>query len=382
MWRTTPRQRSDRRLRLVVAGVAALGAGSIAVTLGDLLGAIGDPVPAPGWPGLGVYLLLLAGSGYVSVRVRVRSTWHVVTWTDTVILVGLVALPTGWVVLATATGILLTRLAKRSRPIKTAFAVGKESTVALAGGLVLAGLPGGLDGLTWTAVAWLVAAFAVMTVVDQLLAIPVLALASGTTFADRFRAHPDMWQLALVGRLGVALLAVLVLAERPQLVYALPLLVLLGHLWHEQWVRTREERQAWQRFAVATEAFADRGLDRSDRGLDRLLRHAVTSAAGLFSAEVCEVELDGLALARLVRGSGEAITYDGDAADAPPDPERRCVQQVALHGGPGQPELGALRLRFREQVRLCEREQAMLASYATALETAIRGVVAQPVGER
>ena len=36
---------------------------------------------------------------------------------------------------------------------------------------------------------------------------------------------------------------------------ALPLLALIGHLWHERWVRAREERQAWQNLAEATATF-------------------------------------------------------------------------------------------------------------------------------
>lgn len=205
-----------------------------------------------------------------------------------------------------------------------------------------------------------------MTVVDELLAIPVIAFASRTRVRDRFRANWDVRLVMAAGRFAVAVLAILALQAVQTLIYALPLFVLMGHLWHERWVRTREERDAWQNLAAATEAFT--GVD-----LDVVLRASVTRGAKLFSADLIEVEVWLGLSERLVRGA-EEITYDGDPAEAPPD--NSGVYAVALHGYQGRRDIGALRLRFRNQIRISDREQAMVASYAAALDTAVRNAAA------
>ncbi|MGH3679497.1 MAG: diguanylate cyclase domain-containing protein, partial [Natronosporangium sp.] len=162
------------------------------------------------------------------------------------------------------------------------------------------------------------------------------------------------------------MLAVLVLQLNQTFVYALPLPVLIAYLWHERWVRTREEREAWRNLAAATEAFT--GTD-----LDVVLRESVIRGTKLFSADLLEVEVWLGMSQRLVRGA-ETISYDGDPAEAPPDSSG--VYAVALHGYQGRRDIGALRLRFRNQVKVSDREQAMVASYAAALDTAVRNAAA------
>jgi diguanylate cyclase (GGDEF)-like protein len=208
--------------------------------------------------------------------------------------------------------------------------------------------------------------------VDPLLTVPVVALSSRTRVVDRFKANWDIRLITAIGRLGVAILAVLTLNLEPRLIYAMPLLVLLGHLWHERWVRTREERQAWQHLAAATESFT--GVD-----MDVVLRSAVTKGVTLFSCDELEVEVWLGMGRRLVRG-GDEVTYDGDPDQAPADQSN--VYAVALHGYPGRRDIGALRLRFRQKVIMSEREEAMVASYAAALDTAVRNAAAyQQLGE-
>jgi diguanylate cyclase (GGDEF)-like protein len=250
-------------------------------------------------------------------------------------------------------------------PLKCLFGVAKESVVAFAGGYAL-GAVGFTAGVDVQGVAALAIAFAVMTIADELLTIPVIASASRTRAVDRFRANLDVRLVTAVGRFGVAVLAVLALQLNPTFIYALPLLVLLGHLWHERWVRAREERQAWQNLATATEAFT--GVD-----LDVVLRESVVRGAKLFPADELEVEVWLGLHRRMVRGS-EQITYDGDPDQAPPDGTN--VYAVALQGYPGRRDIGALRLRFRNQVKMSDREQAMVASYAAALDTAVRNAAA------
>lgn len=274
-------------------------------------------------------------------------------------------MPVSLVVIVTATGVALANIVRRRSPTKFAFGVAKESITAGVGGLILVGL--GFDGsLSTVDIASLALAFVSMTAIDELLTIPVIALASRTRLVDRFRMNWDIRLVSMVGRFVVAVLAILALQAVQTLIYALPLFVLLGHLWHERWVRTREEREAWQNLAAATEAFT--GVD-----LDVVLRAAVTRGAKLFSADLLEVEVWLGMSQRLVRGA-EQISYDGDPVDAPPDSS--SVYAVALHGYRGRRDIGVLRLRFRNQVKVSDREQAMVASYAAALDTAVRNAAA------
>ncbi len=359
MWPTTPPDRAPRRLAPLVATVTGLGAVAAAGSVAWLAGLFTPPPATPSWPALAAYLAVLTASDVLSVRVRIRSTIQGVDWTDAVMLVGLATLPVPWVVLAAGVAVLIAKSVRRVPPVKVVFGAAKNMVVALVGGLVLLAVPG------QAGLGWLVLAFVVLTLVDLLLVVPVLARASGTSVTERLRSNGDIRLVALAARLAVALAAVMVLERAPTLVYAVPLLVLLAHVWHEQWVRTREERRAWQELAAATASFAAADLD-------TLLRNAASAGIRLFSAERLEVELWLHRPRRMVRAGPAGPVFDGDPADAPPEPELPHAHQVPLHGCAAHPDIGVLRLRFRHRVRLSEREQAMLASYASALETAVR----------
>jgi diguanylate cyclase len=356
---------TDRRLHLLVGLVVFLGAVAIALSAvlvaRDILGGTVPPLPA-----VGTLTLAVAVGSHLVVLVRIRSSRHGVAWAEAAILLGLAILPVGWVVLATAVGVLTAKAVRRLPPLKLAFAVSKDSTTALLGGAVLLGLGATGSPQSPAALIPLALAFVVMTLADHLLANPVIALSSRTRVLDRFRANWDIRLVMTVGQFGVAALAILAMQAQPEMLYALPALVLLAHLWHERWVRTREERQAWQHLATATEAFS--GVD-----LDQVLHAAVTRGTTLFSADELEVETWLGMNRRLVRGA-DKISFDGDPAVAPHDDVN--VYAVALHGYQGRRDIGALRLRFRGEVRMSQREHAMLSSYAAALDTAIRNAAA------
>jgi diguanylate cyclase (GGDEF)-like protein len=365
-----PIDKADQRLYLLVGlvlfvGLAAIG-WSGAAALADLRDGPDGSVTAV----VSLVLLVAVGS-LLTVQVRVRSTVHGMAWADTAVVVGLAILPWPWVTVATAVGTAAANAVRRRPPLKFGFGVAKDSVSAFAGGLVLVGLgrPGPLEVADLPSLAL---AYVAMTLVDELLTIPVIALASRTPVIDRFRANWDIRLITMVGRFVVAILAVLALQLNPTLIYALPLLVLLAHLWQERWVRTREEREAWQNLAAATEAFT--GVD-----LDVVLRESVVRGAKLFSADAIEVEVWLGLNRRLVRGA-EEIAYDGDPEQAPSDGAN--VYAVALHGYEGRRDIGALRLRFRNRIKVSDREQAMVASYAAALDTAVRNAAAyQQLGE-
>ena len=357
---------TNQLLHRLVGLALCLGLGAVATSVAQILGGVGPAVERPTWTRLIAFVGLVVVAELVSVHVRIRSTRHGITWADAVILVGLVVLPAPWVVLATLVGIAAGKAVQRRLPVQVAFGAAKEAVTAFVGGLVLLAWGGG-DPVAAVAVLPLTLAFLAMTLVDALLAVPVIAAASRTRVRDRLLHNWDIQLFTLLGRFGVAMAAIAALALQPQFLYVLPLLILILHLWHERWVRTREERRAWQHLIGATESFT--GVD-----LDEVLRAAVTSGAKLFSADEIEVEVWLDDRRRLVRGDAHAICFDGDPDQAPSKPS--SVYAVALQGYQGERDIGALRLRFGNKIKISEREQAMLQTYAAALDTAVRNAAA------
>jgi diguanylate cyclase (GGDEF)-like protein len=356
--------KADQRLYLLVGLVVLLALAALALSVPSVVASLGR-ASTPSWPAVAAMVGLVLVGDFLDVKVRVRSTFHGMSWADAAVLVGLSMLPPSWMVLITAVAIATGQVLRRRSPAKFAFGVAKETTTAFVGGqvLILLGFTTPIDGRD---IGVLALAFLTMTLLDPLLTVPVIALSSRTRVLDRLRTNLDIRFAANAGRLVVAILAVLTLQLNQTFVYALPLLVLFAHLWHERWVREREEREAWQNLATATEAFT--GVD-----LDVVLRESVVRGNKLFSADELEVEVWLGLSRRLVRGADE-VSYDGEPEDAPADGAN--VYAVALHGYPGRRDIGALRLRFRSQVKMSEREQAMVASYAAALDTAVRNAAA------
>ncbi len=352
---------TDRRLTVLVSLVVFLGIVVVAASgVVALLGA----APSP-WA-VGALVLLVGVGDQLHVIVRIRSSQVGIAWVDVAVLTGMAVMSPEWVVLASVVGATVSKVIRRVRPSRLAFGVAKEAVTASIGGLVLSafGVAGSVTGPADLLPVAL--AFTAMTVVDDLLFFPVIAASTGTRAIDRYRENLDIRLFAVVIRMVVTLLAVMSIWMQPRMLYGLPVLVLLAHLWHERWVRTREERRAWQRLAIATETF--NAVD-----MDVVLEAAVTQGAALFSADELEVELWHTDQPRLVRG-GATVTYDGPPEKAPAD--TMSVYAVALHGYPGSRDIGALRLRFRGKVTMSAREQAMLSSYAAALETAVRNATA------
>ncbi|MGC4899625.1 putative bifunctional diguanylate cyclase/phosphodiesterase [Micromonospora echinospora] len=301
----------------------------------------------------------------IKTPVRIRSTTVAFAWVETAIVIGLAVAPASWLILATGIGVAcgsVTRLA----PIKTAFGVAKHTLVA--GGSTLVIL---LLGNAWPPreplqiVLLLGVVYLVAAVLDDLLAIPVIALASGTPIMRQFRTDLDLRIAGFAVRFLVAACTVLILRADPRLLLAVPALVLSLHLAYSTRIRSRTEQQAWQRLARATDA-----LNVVD--LDQVLTTAVTEASELFSADEIEIELrEG---GRTVRGNAAGIAYDGTSPQ-PSDIDGR-VMPVALEGHNRTDDLGVLRLRFAGPVELSEREQYTLRTFASALCTAVRNAQA------
>ncbi|HTF10226.1 MAG TPA: bifunctional diguanylate cyclase/phosphodiesterase [Asanoa sp.] len=322
---------------------------------------------------IGGLVVAAIASARVMLKVRVRSNSWGQSWTDIVVLIGLTVAPPPWVVLCTAVGVAISRLLGRVGTLKVLFGVAKETVWTSAGAAVLyaagADFRGGTPQFNATALAL---AFVALTVVDELLAHPVIALATHTPVRQQFRRYVDLRIGFGLARLIVALFIIWFLSinRDAQLLLVAPLLILTLHLWYSGRIRKRDERISWQRLASSAEAL-------NDVDLGRVLEVAVEWAPDLFSADGAEVELFNNP-PRLVRGAGGKIDTDGDG-EWPTD---AFVITTVLEGRAAKGPIGEFRLRFRGPVTLNEMENYKLRTFASALNTAIHNASAYTELER
>ncbi|MFG1845779.1 putative bifunctional diguanylate cyclase/phosphodiesterase [Micromonospora carbonacea] len=359
---TNRRTETDRRLQSLVGLVVVCASAALVVSTNQLL-AGGDPGNLALWAAL---VSLVAIGVTVKVRVRIRATNHDIAWTETAILIGLAVAPTPVVVLATALGIAITTWLDRKTTLKTLFGIGKNTLVAAVAGTVLhaAGWRTG-DDLLVHLVLPLSVAYLAAVVLDELVTLPVIAMATGERLRDLFREDWGLRAATAAARLLVIVGTVFILRADSRLLLAVPPPVLSLHLLYSNRVRTRTEQQAWQRLARTTDA-----LNVVD--LDKVLTTAVTQAAELFSADEVEISLRGTG--RTVRGSAGTLTYDGPTG--PGGPTEGSVISARLEGHDRTVDVGTLRLRFRGPVRFSEREQYTLRTFTSALCTAVRNAQA------
>ncbi|MBQ0891870.1 bifunctional diguanylate cyclase/phosphodiesterase [Micromonospora sp. U56] len=361
----TPQRRSDgtdRRLLPLVGLVVFLAA--VATIVSAVRLANDEPRVGPvTW----LALISLVAAGFtVKVRIRIRANNHDIAWTETAIVIGLTVAPTSTVVLATGCALVLVTTLARIPAIRAAFGIGKNMLVATAAGTMLhaSGWQVGEESVLATILP-LSLAYLAAVLLDELVALPVIAIASGERVQELFR---EDWELRLafaVGRLVVVLGTFLILRGDSRLLIAVPPLMLSLHLLYSNRVKARTEQQAWQRLARTTDA-----LNVVD--LEKVLTTAVTQAAELFSADEVEIELrDG---PRAVRGTRGGIGYDGPVGD--PSSVQGSAVSAPLEGHDGSADVGVLRLRFRGPVQLSEREQYTLRTFASALCTAVRNAQA------
>jgi diguanylate cyclase (GGDEF)-like protein len=204
--------------------------------------------------------------------------------------------------------------------------------------------------------------------VDTLTMTPVVALASRMPWRRVLAQDADMGAAVRVADFMVAAATVGLYVVDPLLLAATPLAVVVTYLTNRHRLHLREERRAWQRLAASTDAL-------STVGLDEIVPTAIRGAAGLFPDLEIEVQLRQDGTERIVRGSPKGVSYDGGPALAPAVSGRTI--DVRLESAPGADrEVGELRLRFRGEVRLSDREQHMLTTFAAGLSTAIRNASA------
>jgi diguanylate cyclase (GGDEF)-like protein len=357
---------TDQRLQPLL-GLVAVSAGVVAFL--SLLDTVHNP---PDWPTMAetiatttALVFMITTSATVKAPIRIRSTTHAITWTEAAVVIGVAVAPTSWMVLCTGLGVAVATRILHLPPVKAIFNVGKNMLLAAAAGtaLTLVGWPPEPNGLQHM-IGPLAAAYAVAALLDEAIGIPVIALASRTKIGHQFGSNWDLRLVGLAVRFVVAVCTVMIFRADIRLLIAVPPLALSLHLVYSTRVRSRAERQAWQRLAHTTDAL-------NIIHLDTVLHTAVVRAADLFSADEVEVKLH--ANQRMVRGNSETIVYDGVAE--PASTVNGSVIPMRMEGHDGT-EIGTIRLHFHGQIRLSEREQYTFRTFGSALCTAIRNASA------
>ncbi|GGM30259.1 hypothetical protein GCM10011608_13620 [Micromonospora sonchi] len=354
---------TDRQLRLLIGLVVVFASLAVFAALRLVLTS-SAPRSLNDYATLLTILFMIVVGTSVKARIRIRSTTHLISWNEMAIVIGVAVAPTSWVVLCTALGVAIASV--RLSPVKVAFGVGKNVLVAWAAGSTLALLDWSWPAADLLGMAvGLALAYLAAALVDDLLAIPVIALASGTRISQQFRSNLDLRIGGFCVRFVVALSTLLLLEIDIRLLLAVPPLVLSLHLAYSGRIRQRTEQQAWQRLAQTTDAL-------NVVELEEVLTTAVTRAAELFSADEVEIELRDAG--RIVRGESNGNTYDVPVGE--PTSRPGTLVPVRLEGHDKSIDVGVLRLRFREPVQLNERERYTLHTFASALCTAVRNAQA------
>ncbi|GIH08936.1 hypothetical protein Rhe02_70030 [Rhizocola hellebori] len=307
-------------------------------------------------------VMLVTVSSLTSVRVRVRSTMVGTSWTEVAILVSVVVVPEPFAVASVFAGSLITKLIRRTQPMKVAFGAAKDTITSFCAAMVLAatGMP---DIKAPRDLIPYALAFLAIMVADDLISIPVVALATRTSIREIFSSDLDIRLLFNLVRFAISVLALFVLQREPLLVIAIAPLALSLHLTYQGRTRARAERMAWQQLAESTDSF-------NSVHMETVLNTAVNKGSRLFSADQIEVEtwVDGANL--VIRGNSKEIAYLGPPDRKGYDPTTTAIVPLIVDADGSR--IGELRLRFRAPVKLSEREQFTLRAFAGALCTAIR----------
>jgi diguanylate cyclase (GGDEF)-like protein len=343
-------------------------------------GAVDTAATAPDGPPpvavlLGITAAIAVGS-LTSWRIRILTHGRGISWPEVGMLVGLIVIPPAWVILCTCVAITVAKVLAHYTRQKAVFGVAKEVLVATAASVVftvmnvqpLAVKPSLHAGT-------LAVATLAMWLVDETLMARVLALAMRTDIRKLLRDDFDLRVLGVAARYVATLLVVAILSvggDSRLLVLVAPL-VLCVHLWQTAQARNRQELKAWQRLAETTDAL-------NVVELGAVLTSAVTRASKLFSVEEAEIELHGDAGTRLIRGTADEVTYDGDIARAPSRAGAVIATELAGHDGTN--PIGVLRLRLHSSVTFTGQEKFKFKTFASAVYTAIRNALAYAELER
>jgi diguanylate cyclase (GGDEF)-like protein len=320
--------------------------------------------PLGGWPAMAAVVVLMTGSRVAVLRLRLGSERTLFDWSEAALVVGLVLVGGPSLVLAALLGVTAAAVWQRLSLPKILFNVA-AAVLSTALATWIAHTLGGpdLDPLTPVGAVAVVTAVAVSPLLHDLAVSAAIGQSQGQSTISVYRDGMSTRLLTLVGNVAVGFGAILLVGVNPVLLVLCPPVLWLLHQGYLGRFRAHSERRAWQQLAAATKS-----LNRLDES--EVVDAAVAGAVALFSAEVVEVELvNGPASRRITRGNSQGDLWRGS-----PGGEVRAeptVFSIALVDGGGAP-IGELRLCFRGEVTLREREELALSAFADSLAAALR----------
>jgi diguanylate cyclase (GGDEF)-like protein len=360
---------SSRRLKITVGAVIVVGAVFLVAAAAR---AFTNPMPPNvGWYDVAIAVVTVTTCARAMLIIRIGVKQYGQSLTDIAILLGLMLLPGSWMVIAVAMGVTVAKILARVPANRIAFNAAKDViTVGLAAAVgAMFGLPMpyqvGAKSLPALAVVG-----AVIVTIDELLAIPVLALASGERIRDVFASGAIVRIGTAVLRIVLALCIGFLLGFDNRLAVVTPVIAVGWHFYFANRTQQRTERFSWQRLAQTADEIGS---------AEEAAVHdaAVRGAADMFNCDEVEIEVRLAGVEpRLIRGDSAGVTYDGPPIA--PTPGRSTVQVATLDTQDGSTagRAGELRLYFRKRVTFGEREHFTLRAYAATIGTALRKTAA------
>jgi diguanylate cyclase (GGDEF)-like protein len=350
-----------RRLRLLFAAVAVAAGCCLAVV------ATGMSAPGDAWWAIPLVVLLTAATRFAAVRLQLGSSAVSADWGEAVLIVAFVLLDPPWVVLAVGAGVAVGFFVLRLDPVKLAFNVAVHVVAASVASIALIAVSGPRPnpfGAAGTTGAIALAVVAVVSVLTSEIACGA-AVAFSRATPVRAVVLDGVWVklLGLGVNLGVGFGVLAVAHYNTLVLFVLPPVLWLLFEGFAGRARAAVERRTWRRLAATT-----KGLNQLDP--HAAIRSAVKDTAALFDADTVEIEWRDPAGRRiLTRGNAGGSLWEGNPGIFRPEPS---VHTEPLGDGTDGVEPGELRLCFRSNVRLYQREQLALRTLAEALSSALR----------
>ena len=384
---------SDRRLHLLVAGVVA--AGVFALGLGLLDPAFPGQPPA-GWK-IALAIVAFCVGDVAAIHLRFGHDQHSFTLSETAVVLGLALLPSPWARFLAVLCVATAHLAARRPVVKVLFnAFGFAVGMALArvGYNAVSTHVGHLGDVGhWAALA---AGAFVFFVWNGITVSAAVAVSQGLRIRTVYLKGFMLNGVVFLGNTGLGIGMIAAATTRRDLLLVLPLCVPLLFLCYRGYLRALEERDTWELLQDASREFI--GVNQAD-----VARVVLEKALPLFKAEFVDLLLvtgEGTqATAWRMQAGQSPEVVDGDAFELAPTywsrvRSTREVFEMRTDGAAPQQRadlegqgltmcvvaplvgqegcLGALRIGFRGNIRMKEREERVLSTFANQVSISIQ----------
>jgi diguanylate cyclase (GGDEF)-like protein len=367
--RRTTRALSSHRLTALVALVAAAGAIVLAASAWVTI-----MHPRPITPLLGVIALATLLTDATCVDLRVGRHVESYTWAELILVLGLAVLAPEQLVL-TSLCIAVAYAATRRSPVKILFNTASYAVgVALAAGVTHLIIDPSWEEPVLSGAALVLGAVA-FSWWNGLSVDAAIAFSQDLPFRQVYLKGARLRVAFCAGNILTALVVLLLAAQNPIWLLAIPLVLGVAYVIYRSYLRTIQERAIWRHLETITQE-----INRLDE--TEIAEVALAGAVALFEADEAELALFP------ANGGETALVYvrrAGASTIALRTPNRRRDDKRAIDAAPRNPaetdvaiplvahgaQLGELRVGFGTRVRLNDRERQVLRTYAHTITTSL-----------